>query len=193
MDFEYLKPRCAATECGDSIPSTDSDGCLSVVVIFDHPSSDTALDEALFSLAAQDHESLDIIVVTPDAGRYRHDQVAHVVSAQPWPANDAGARHFSLLRMPKNRFPVISSMPGLTVRTGRYVTLINHQDLIYQHGYRVLINRLENSAIAFGGITISTHIYDFTALDGRWQNAAASRTNNRVRRGRSRFGPSIRG
>jgi hypothetical protein len=132
---------------------------LSVVVIFDHPSSDTALDEALFSLAAQDHESLDIIVVTPDAGRYRHDQVAHVVSAQPWPANTR-ARVISVLTHAQKSISGDLINAGLQYATGRYVTLINHQDLIYQHGYRVLINRLENSAIAFGGITISTHIYD---------------------------------
>ena len=159
MDFQYLQSRCITTECCAKIPSVDCDGCLSVVVIFDYPSSDTALDEALFSLAAQDHESLDIIVVTPNAGRYHHDRVVSVVSAQPWP-NKTRARVISVLTHTQKSISGDLVNAGLLCGTGRYVTLLSHQDLIYQHGYRALINRLENAAIAFGGVTISTHVYD---------------------------------
>jgi hypothetical protein len=159
MDFEYLQLHCFTTECGAEIPSIGSEECLSVVVIFDHPSCDTALDEALFSVAAQDHECLDIVVVIPDAGRYRHDQIVSLVSAQPWPIKT----RTQVVSVPTRAQKSISSdlvNAGLMSGAGRYVTLLNHQDLVYQHGYRVLIRRLENAAVAFGGVTISTHTYD---------------------------------
>jgi hypothetical protein len=159
VDFEYLQSRCINAECVTAKSSVGTDRCLSVVVIFDHPSCDTALDEALFSLAAQDHECLDVIVVTPDAGRYRRDQIVGLVSAQPWPIGTR-ARVVSVLTHSQKSISGDLVNAGLMSGHGRYVTLLGHQDLVYQHGYRVLIKRLENAAIAFGGVTISTHTYD---------------------------------
>jgi hypothetical protein len=159
VSFECPRSRCVVAECRTELPSADSDGCLSVVLIFDHPSSDTALDEALFSLAAQDHENLDIIVVTPDAGRYRRNQIAGLVSAQPWSITTR-ARVVSVFTHSQKSISGDLVNAGLTHGAGRYVTLLSHQDLVYQHGYRVLIHRLENAAVAFGGVTISTHTYD---------------------------------
>ncbi len=48
---------------------------------------------------------------------------------------------------------------GLGQATGRYVALIHHQDLVYQHAYCVLIGRLQSVPIAFGGIRVATHGY----------------------------------
>jgi len=159
VDFEFLQSRRIKTECVTADPSVGTEQCLSVVVIFDYPSCDTALDEALFSLAAQDHESLDVIVVTPDAGRYRRDQVASVVSAQPWSVKTR-ARVISVLTCAKKSISGDLVNVGLMSGRGKYVTLLSHQDLVYQHGYRALIKRLDNAAVAFGGATISTHVYD---------------------------------
>ena len=159
MDFEFLQSRCITIECATANPSIGTDQCLSAVVIFDYPSCDTALDEALFSLAAQDHECLDIVVVTPDAGRYRRDQILNCVSAQPWPPKTR-ARVVSVLTRARKSISGDLVNAGLMSGTGRYVTLLCHQDLVYQHGYRALIKRLDNAAVAFGGVTISTHIHD---------------------------------
>ena len=152
-----LRQSWTTTACAE--PAADAPETLSVVVLFDRPGDFTALDEALFSVAVQDHETLDVIVVLPDAGGRYHRRVENMAVAQPWPP---GTRlRVSSVATPAS--PVVSGdlvNAGLCQAGGRYVALLQHQDLVYQHAWRALIERLRATAapVAFGGSQVATHI-----------------------------------
>lgn len=152
-----LRQRWTTSECAE--PAADAHETLSVVVLFDRPGDFTALDEALFSVAVQDHEALDVIVAVADAGPRYHRRVETVAVAQPWPP---GTRlRVSSVATPAR--PVVSGdlvNAGLWQAAGRYVALMHHQDLVYQHAWRALIERLRatGAPVAFGGSQVATHI-----------------------------------
>jgi hypothetical protein len=131
---------------------------LSVIVLFDHPFDVRSLDEALFSLAVQDHKNLDIVVVLPDAGAELHRRVENAVRTQPWPALTRLRVTSVSTRACQTVSPYLVNA-GLRQASGRYIALVHHQDLVYQHAYRMLIERLNGAAIAFGGVRLATHSY----------------------------------
>lgn len=152
-------PHCVILECGSSASRSAADDRLSVIVIFDDPFDGTALDEALFSLAIQDHTALDVIVVLPDSGPELPHRVRSTLQAQPWP--DEVRLRVAAVRAPSTRTVSAHLLnAGLSHAAGRYVALIHHQDLVYQHAYRLLIERLRGGApVAFGGMRVVTHGY----------------------------------
>ncbi|HEY7423694.1 MAG TPA: hypothetical protein VH682_05560, partial [Gemmataceae bacterium] len=92
MDVEPMRDYCTVTECRSAEndlehASHDNGDRLSVIVFYDRPLDAVALDEALFSLAIQDHEHLEVILVLPDCGRAFHQQAERAILAQPWPSS----------------------------------------------------------------------------------------------------------
>jgi hypothetical protein len=136
----------------------DSDRLLSVVLLYDQPCDARALDEALFSLAIQDHTPLEVVVALPACGRTLPRQVEQAVQAQPWPEQTRAW----IVSVPTRTSPQISAdliNAGLLCATGRYVAFLPHQHLVYQHSYAALIERLQSTdaVVAFGGVRRATH------------------------------------
>jgi hypothetical protein len=151
-------PPCRTTECGFTRSAAADALVLTVVVLFDRPFDSVALDELLFSLAVQDHEALDIIVALPDTGREFHRNTESALLAQPWPMWTR-LRVMSVTARASQTISAHLVNAGLKQASGRYIAIIHHQDLVYQHTYRLLIERLKDSAIAFGGVRVVTHGY----------------------------------
>lgn len=134
------------------------DRTLSVIVLFDHPFDLVALDEALFSLAAQDWERIEVVVTLPDCGPAMHHEVEDAVTAQSWP--EAARAQVISVTTPARRVLSADLMnAGIARATGRYIAFLHHQDLIYQHAYPTLIGGLEESAsaVAIGGVRLAHH------------------------------------
>jgi hypothetical protein len=150
-------PEASTIECctGSSIIADD---LLSVVVLFDYPFDTNSLSEALFSIAVQDYQRLDVILVWPDLGTKIRDVAKDALCEQPWPA---GTRlRLVEVRAHSSRFVSGHLMnAGLSQAIGRYIAFLHHQDLVYQHSYLRLIERLRITAIAFGGVRIAIHSY----------------------------------
>ncbi len=72
----------------DGLPSEsegDLDRLLSVIVLFDYPFDFPVLDEALFSLAVQDWDRIEVVLALPDCGFGVHREVEAAILAQSWP------------------------------------------------------------------------------------------------------------
>ena len=158
MSEVLTAPKSITIECraGSGVTS----GLLSVVVLCDHPFDPKPLGEALFSLAVQDYKHLDVILVCPVLG-YKLRSVAEVtLGAQPWPS---GTR-LRLVEVEAFSNPTASGHllnAGIRHATGRYIAFLHHHDLVYQHSYLKLIERLRMAPIAFGGVRIATHTYGY--------------------------------
>jgi hypothetical protein len=159
MQTEHLlSPCCVTTECSLIGQPDAADNVLSVIVLFDHPFDTVSLDEVLFDLAVQDYKNLDIVVMLPTAGPELHRCVEKAVLAQPWPSRTR-LRVTSVSTRVSRTISAHLVNAGLGQATGRYIALIHHQDLVYQHAYRMLIERLNGAAIAFGGVRLARHSY----------------------------------
>jgi hypothetical protein len=163
MDLEWLRGRCVVTdlrvsEANLDKPQESGDNRLSVVLCYDHPFDAVALDESLFSLAAQEHEHLEVVLVMPECGRTFHECAEAAILSQPWP-DQARARVVSVSTRACRTISAELLNAGLLHSTGQYVAFLHHQDLVYQHAYRALLERLRSSdaAIAFGGVRMAAH------------------------------------
>lgn len=145
----------------DGLPSEsegDLDRLLSVIVLFDYPFDFPALDEALFSLAVQDWDRIEVVLALPDCGFGVHREVEAAILAQSWPPMSS-RKIVSVSTLSERTLSANLINAGLSYATGQYIAFLHHQDLIYQHAYPSLIGRLEDSdaVAAFGGIRLARH------------------------------------
>ena len=110
------------------------------------------LEEALFSLAIQHWHDQEVIVVLQNGTEELRRAVLEMLEHQPW----QGAPSFQVLivEIPAGvdgRSTLLNR--GIEYTTGRYLSFLDDDDVIYQHGYTTLINQLidGNGAVAVGG------------------------------------------
>ncbi|WP_158932632.1 glycosyltransferase family A protein [Acidisphaera sp. S103] len=160
MEIGFDRDRCRVSEIDCPRSLHEVDDVLSVIVLFDTPFDLTSLDEALFSIAAQDHEYLDVILVTPDLGSSHLARLEEVAKLQPWPDHTT-IRVVSVPAAVSRSISPCLVNAGLRRAAGRYVALLHHQNLIYQHSYTAFINSLQatSAPVAFGGVRVAWHAY----------------------------------
>jgi SAM-dependent methyltransferase len=133
------------------------DGRLSVVLRTHDPARLPQLDQALFSLALQAFEDLEVVVVVQGGAAAHLRAIEAAVEGQPWRAgvlrrvvsldvragDDARARLLNL---------------GVETASGRYLAFLDDDDLVYHHAYTTLIDELRRSgrALAIGGCRVAT-------------------------------------
>ena len=126
-------------------------GLLSVVMRFHDPRRLPLFEEAVFSLAIQDWPDLEIVVAAQNASPELLDSLLACIARQPW-LELPGLKFLSVDMPPSvdGRSRLLNA--GLGAATGRYVAFLDDDDVVYQHGYRTLISRLESgdAAIAVG-------------------------------------------
>lgn len=129
---------------------------VDVVVRFHDIGRIDELERALFSLAAQDHRPLHIRLVLqrlPEEAigtlRERLDVLAQLPDAP-----DISILRFDEAEPPDARSVLVNR--GFAAASGRYLALLDYDDVLYPEAYRMLIGRLKDSeaAIAFGGIRV---------------------------------------
>ena len=81
---------------------------LSVVLLYDQPCDARSLDEALFSLAIQDHTPIEVVVVLPACGRTLPRRIEQAMQAQPWPEQTRA----QIVSVPTRTSPQISASPA---------------------------------------------------------------------------------
>ena len=150
-------PESVTIECCAESRVT-ADDLLSVVVLFDHPFDTKSASNALFSVAAQDHEHLDVVLVLPDLGSKFRGVMIDTLCAQPWPAGTR-LRLTEVKALSSRTISGYLMNAGLCHAVGRYIAFLHHQDLVYQHSYLRLIERLRITPIAFGGVRRATRSY----------------------------------
>jgi hypothetical protein len=150
-------PQAVTIECRAKSGVIADDG-LSVVVLFDHPFDTKSASEALFSVAVQDHEHLDVLLVLPDLGSKFRGVMMDTLCAQPWPAGTR-LRLTELKALSSRNISGYLMNAGLCHAVGRYIAFLHHQDLVYQHSYLRLIERLRIAPIAFGGVQKAIRTY----------------------------------
>ena len=106
-----------------------ADDLLSVVVLFDHPFDTKSASNALFSVAAQDHEHLDVVLVLPDLGSKFRGVMIDTLCAQPWPAGTR-LRLTEVKALSSRTISGYLMNAGLCHAVGRYIAFLHHQDLI---------------------------------------------------------------
>jgi glycosyltransferase involved in cell wall biosynthesis len=110
------------------------------------------LEEALFSLSIQSWRELEVVIVIQNGDEQIERDIDEIINRQPWPA----APRYKILTI--NFPPGVDGRSTLLTRgiqeaTGRYLAFLDDDDLVYQHGYKTLIQQLKQSgcAVAVGG------------------------------------------
>lgn len=125
---------------------------LSVIIRFHRAERLRFLDEALFSLAIQDWDDLETIVVIQNPTAEVNSAVLAAMQSQPWP-NPPNYKILSC-EIPDGvdgRSSLLNH--GINNASGRYLAFLDDDDVVYQHGYTTLINQLSSGdrVIAIGG------------------------------------------
>lgn len=125
---------------------------LSVVVRFHNEERLPFLEEAVFSLAIQDWEEIEVIIVLQNGTEKLRHAVEAIIRNQPWP----DAPRYKIITVPvtegvDGRSALLNQ--GIKHATGRYLAFLDDDDFVYQHGYATLIRQLLSggSAVAVGG------------------------------------------
>lgn len=111
------------------------------------------LEEALFSLAIQDWDDVEPVIVLQNGDEQFVAQVNGVVERQPWRRQPVLYQTISV--------PVADGVDGRSAllnkgmerATGNYLAFLDDDDVIYQHAYSTLIDQLREGGrvIAVGG------------------------------------------
>ena len=125
---------------------------LSVVVRFHKEERLPFLDEAVFSLAIQDWDDIEVIIVLQNGSDRLRQAVEGLIHQQPWP----GSPQYKIVIVPiaegvDGRSTLLNE--GIKHSTGRFLAFLDDDDYVYHHGYTTLIGQLlkGESAMAVGG------------------------------------------
>jgi glycosyltransferase involved in cell wall biosynthesis len=133
--------------------STDT---LSVIIRFYKMDRLPLLDEALFSLALQYWQDLEVIVVVQNGTKETIDQITGLIHGQPWIELFRHKVVAAVIPEGTDGRSILLNR-GIQEAEGRYLAFLDDDDLIYQHGYPTLIERLKSGgcAIAVGGSRVA--------------------------------------
>jgi hypothetical protein len=129
---------------------------VDVVLRFHDLSRSQELERALFSLIGQEFRPLRILLCLQ---RFSDDDVATLQSRIAHLFMLPGAPELTILRYdqpyPQDARSALINL-GFGAATGRYLTILDYDDLLYPEAYRMLAARLQETgaAIAFAGIGV---------------------------------------
>ncbi|MEJ7708831.1 MAG: glycosyltransferase [Pyrinomonadaceae bacterium] len=134
---------------------------LSVIVRFHKTERLPFLEEAIFSLAIQHWPNLELIVAIQNGNNELIEEVRTIITHQPW------------LRPPGYKILQVEVPDGVDGRSkllnvgienaeGRFLAFLDDDDVVYQHGYTILINQLLNGrcTVAVGGCRTATTSFE---------------------------------
>ncbi len=152
---------------------------VSVIVRFHDASRLPLLREALASLAAQEHASVQAIVVIQNG----NDDLTRAIQAHLTQAFPQAEPH-RVLNLPiptgeDGRSRLLNA--GLQVAQGRYLAFLDYDDIVYPRAYATLIQRLQESrcAVAVGGCILVQRNPDGT-LNENFRRPYTDRQQNKL-------------
>ena len=125
---------------------------LSVIVRFHQRDRLNFLEEALFSLALQNWSDVEPIIVLQNGTDDLEQTVLNILDHQPWRVSPK--HKIVTVQIPEGRDGrSVLLNRGIEQATGRYLSFLDDDDCVYQHGYTTLIRQLIESdrALAVGG------------------------------------------
>jgi glycosyltransferase involved in cell wall biosynthesis len=141
------------------------DGRLSTVMRFHNRERLPLLEEALFSLANQFWHDHETIVVVQNGDQEIEKIISDMIISQPW--SSTPCYKVLSVAIPKGvdgRSTLLNR--GIQEATGRYLAFLDDDDVVYQHGYEVLVKQLKetDAAVAVGGCKMARTQY----VSGHW-------------------------
>ncbi len=132
--------------------SNQENSTLSVIIRCHKEERLPFLDEALFSLALQEWTDLEVIIVLQNGTKAFKNTINGLIKKQPFHQNCRF--QIQIVKIPMGvdgRSSLLNH--GIKASTGRYLAFLDDDDLVYHHGYRMLIEQLTKSgkAVAVGG------------------------------------------
>lgn len=152
-------------EPGEAVKKTKpylfDNSTLSVIIRFHQRDRLNFLEEALFSLALQNWSDVEPIIVLQNGTDDLKHVIIDMLDHQPW-------------RVPPKHKIVTVQIPegidgrsvllnrGIEQATGRYLSFLDDDDCVYQHGYTTLIRQLieGDRALAVGGCRMAQMGYE---------------------------------
>ena len=125
---------------------------LSTIIRFHKRERLPFLEEAVFSLAIQHYSDLETVIILQNGTEELKRAVEEIINHQPWPSTP---RHQILsISIPQGgdgRSTLLNL--GIKHAVGRYLAFLDDDDVVYQHGYEILIGQLVSGgrAMAIGG------------------------------------------
>lgn len=110
------------------------------------------LEEALFSLAIQYWQDIEVIILLQNGSAEFRRSVLQMISNQPW--DGTPQYQVIVVEVPAGtdgRSTLLNH--GIERAAGRYLAFLDDDDIVYQHCYTTLIEQLSNSSatVAVGG------------------------------------------
>lgn len=127
-----------------------TDGLVSVIIRCHNPSRLGDLDECLFSLAGQDYDYVEAIIVTQNFSDEDLVALAKIVKRYSWQISAIKALNVIVEDGADGRSELVNT--GIAARSGRYLAFLDFDDTVYGNIYTLLTNQLKKSdaAICFG-------------------------------------------
>lgn len=147
-----------------SSDSKFTDDIISVIIRCHKKERLDFLDEALFSLAIQSWRNIEVVVVIQNGTAEFSEEVSKLIKNQPFFENFKSQIHAVKVAAGVDGRSLLLNH-GIKNATGKYLTFLDYDDIVYQHGYETLINQLKEGkgAIAVGGCRMAFLKNEFDA------------------------------
>ena len=151
IELSAVKPHSGEAFPLHSVKRADAsafDTTLSVVIRFHSGGSFALLREALVSLAQQDWNDLELILALQNPADEMEAAVRQLIGEQPWRV--APAVRIVPVQVPAGvdgRSRLLNC--GVAAASGRYLAFLDYDDVVYRHGYALLIQQLQRGGCAW--------------------------------------------
>lgn len=136
---------------------------IDVIIRFHDASKSDTLLRALFCLYGQTYEAVQPLLMLQDFSAEKIEAVERLVDRLAW--NERRRRPIVHNYVPATKGDHRSRLinEGFRAGQGRYIAILDYDDVVYGHAYEHLVGRLgaSNAAIAFGRIAVK-HVYPLT-------------------------------
>lgn len=139
-------------------PSNHAAHGIDIIVRYHDPARLLELDRAVFSLVCQEYRPLRILITCQ---RFSEESLEAIRTYFRPMLSWAGEVSLEVLNYapadPQDARSELVNL-GFAAATGRYVALLDYDDVLYPEAYRILINQLKagSAAIAFASVQVSS-------------------------------------
>jgi hypothetical protein len=133
---------------------------IDVIVRFHNPEKSDNLSRALFSLYGQTYRAVQPLLILQDFSLDELEALERLIDGFPWNQRRRRPSVYNYIPDVGGDYRSALVNKGFGAGQGRYIAILDYDDVVYRHAYEHLIHRLtaSNAAIAFGRIAVK-HVY----------------------------------